>query len=126
MSVEPEDFIEHDPFDPAMLEQFEQALKDKEEEAPDEAEQMLERRRLAYTAVFTPGNRTQTDIDIVLADLAWFCKFTIPTYDIKDGEHALELSKRKEGRREVFNRIFQFARLRLESLLLMYTDATTK
>lgn len=123
---EPVDFIEHDPFDPAMLEQFERALKEKQELAPDEAKQMLERRRLAYTRVFTAGERTQEDIDVVLADLAWFCKFTVPTYDIRDGEHALELSKRKEGRREVFNRVFQFARLRLEPLLLMYTDATTK
>lgn len=123
---EPLDFVEHDPFDPAMLEQFEQALKDKQEEAPDEAKQMLELRRQAYTRVFTPGVRTQGDIDIVLADLAWFCCMTRNTYDIRDGEHAEALSKRKEGRREVFNRVFNFARLKLEPLLLMYTDATTK
>lgn len=124
--IEPEDFIDHDPFDPAMLDQFEEALKAKDETAPDEAKQMLERRRLAYTRVFTPGDRSQGDIDLVLADLMWFCRMTQPTYDLRDGEHADELSKRKEGRREVFHRIFHFARLRLESLLLMYTDATTK
>lgn len=124
--TEPVDFIEHDPFDPDMLERFEQALREKQEEAPDEAKQMLENRRLAYTRVFTPGERSQGDIDLVLADLAWFCCMTRNTYDIRDGEHAMELSKRKEGRREVFNRVFQFARLRLEPLLLMYTDATTK
>lgn len=124
--TEPEDFIDHDPFDPDMLDKFEEALKAKEEQAPDGAKEMLERRRLAYTRVFTPGERTQGDIDVVLADLMWFCKMTVPTYDIRDGDHANELSKRKEGRREVFHRVFHFARLRLEPLLLMYTDATTK
>lgn len=123
---EPEDFIDADPFDPEMLAKFEEAIDKLAEDAPNEAKAMIERRRLAYARVFTPGNRTQDDIDVVLADLMWFCKVRLPTYDVRDGAHAESLSKRKEGRREVFHRIEDFSRLNHDALLLMYTDATTR
>lgn len=115
-----------DQFDPAELDRVMQDLHKDEQEDKDVVRKMLERRRLAYVAVFTAGERTQADIDVVLADLMWFCRARLPTYDIKDGIHAEELSKRKEGRREVFNRIEDFARLDFDALLLMYTNATTK
>lgn len=123
---EPTDIIDTDPFDPELVERYEQELQKQVEDAPNDATALLTRRNEAYTRVFTAGERSQADIDIVVADLMWFCKMTIPTYDIRDGVHAEELSKRKEGRREVFQRIFNFSRLKVEALLLMYTDATTK
>lgn len=123
---EPTDIIDTDPFDPEVVELYEQSLQKQIEDAPNNAVETLRRRNEAYTRIFTPGERTQADIDIVLADLAWFCRMAQPTYDIRDGIHAEELSKRKEGRREVFQRVFNFSRLELEPLLLMYTDATTK
>lgn len=123
---EPSDFVEQDPFDPEMLEQYEQATKKMLEEAPDEAKELIERRRRAYSRVFTPGDRSQADIDLVLADLMWFCKVWVPAYDVRDGDHADNLSKFKQGRREVFQRIKHFSRLGTDALMLMYTDATTK
>lgn len=124
------DFIEGaegaDPFDPADLDRAMEEFENVKDEDEDKIRRQLERRRLAYTNVFTAGQRSQGDIDIVLADLMWFCRARLPTYDIKDGIHAEELAKRKEGRREVFNRIEDFARLDFDALLLMYTNATTK
>lgn len=123
---EPVDFIEQDPFDPELLDKYEAAIKKQESEAPEDAIAMLERRRRAYARVFTPGERDQGDIDTVLADLMWFCKTWVPTYDIRDGIHAERLSFSKEGRREVFQRIKHFSRLGSDALLLLYTDVTTK
>jgi hypothetical protein len=118
-----EDF---DRFDPQDLDRAQAAFEEQKEQDEDTVKRVLERRRKAYAAVFSEGHREQSDIDIVLADLMWFCRVRAPSYDIRDGIHAEELSKRKEGRREVFNRIEDFARLDFDALLLMYTDATTK
>lgn len=127
---ETDDFVEGaegvDMFDPKDLDEAQAKFEEKNKKKDAVALELLERRRRAYAAVFTPGPRTQDDIDIVLTDLMWFCRVRTPTYDIKDGIHAEELSKRKEGRREVFNRIEDFSRLDHDALLLMYTDATTK
>lgn len=125
-----DEFVEgdesHDMFDPADIEKAQAEFEGSNQEKQDKVSEMLDRRRRAYTAVFTPGPRTQEDIDIVLADLMWFCRARLPTYDIKDGIHAEALSVRKEGRREVFTRIEDFSRLDHQALLLMYTNATTK
>lgn len=126
MSTEPTDFIDADTFDPEVIAKHENDLKRAEDLSEAQARAMLNRRKEAYARVFTPGKREQADIDIVLNDLMWFCKVWVPTYDIKDGQHAEELSKRKEGRREVFHRIKDFSRLDSDALLLKYTDATTK
>lgn len=124
--AEPTDIIDTDPFDPAVLEEYENALAKEIGEAPNDAKAMLERRRRAYVEVYSAGVTSQESLDIVLADLAWFCKMYVDTYDIRDGIHAEELSKRKQGRREAFQRILHFSRLNLDALLLMYTDAITK
>lgn len=121
-SKEP-DIIDTDPFDPAVLEYHEKQLKEKESLSDDSVRALLERRKQAYARVFTPGAREQTDIDIVLNDLMWFCKVWVSTYDINDGQHADRLSKQKDGRREVFQRIKDFSRLDSDALLLKYTDA---
>lgn len=115
-----------DPFDPRELEKFEREFKDREAAASDPVKQLLVRRRQAYVRVFTEGQREQADIDIVLNDLQYFCKTWVPTYDVKDGQHAEELSKRKEGRREVFNRIKDFSLLDSDALFLKYTNAITQ
>lgn len=115
-----------DPFDPETQYRLDEMAKEEEEHAPAPAREMLEARKRAYANVFTAGERSQADIDFVLNDLMWFCKVWVPSYDIRDGQHAEELSKRKEGRREVFSRIRNFARLDSDTLMLMYTDAITK
>lgn len=117
------DLLDTDPLDPAVLEAHEAELKKKENVSDDVVRQHLNRRKEAYAAVFTPGKRTQADIDIVLNDLQYFCKVWVPSYNIAEGQHAEELSKRKEGRREVFLRIKDFTRLDSDALLIKYTDA---
>lgn len=120
---EPSELLETDPFDPAVLDAHAKAVQEKEGSSDAEVRQWLERRRIAYARVFTPGEREQGDIDIVLTDLMWFCKQWVSTYDIKDGIHADVLDKMKQGRREVFQRIKDFSRLDSDMLLLKYTDA---
>lgn len=120
------DYIEGaygDPFDPAALEAYE-ANADKPTEEKDNAViKMLARRKEAYARTFTPGAATQDDINIVLADLMYFCRARQASFNPNDGQHAETLAKMKDGRREVFHRIQDFARLDLDTLLLMYTDA---
>lgn len=126
MTISGSDFIEGshgDPFDPAALEAYEAEQDKPTEEHSNKITQMIERRRQAYARVFTAGERGQEDIDIVLADMMYFCRVKNPSYDIRDGQHAERLAHMKDGRREVFMRIYDFARLRLDTLLLMYTDA---
>ena len=120
---EPEDIVENDPFDPKVLEQAEALVKEEEQLSSDSARAQINRRKEAYARVFTAGERGQADIDIVLNDLMWFCKVWVPTFDIKDGQHAETLSKMKDGRREVFQRIKEFSRLDSDALMLKYTDA---
>lgn len=125
-----DDFIEGaeglDIFDPETLDKV--LFSDLKEKAEDEltVKTLIERRRLAYAAVFSEGYRTQLDIDIVLHDLAWFCRAYSSTFDTREGVHADTLAKMKEGRREVFLRVKDFASLDFDSVFLKYTDALTK
>ena len=125
------DFIEGaeadiDQFDPADLDKAMAEFEQSKDGDTDVVRQLLERRRLAYTAVFTAGTRNQSDIDFVLKDLAWFCRAFAPTFDKNDGPHADTLMKIKEGRREVHSRIKDFSSLDFDAIFLKYTDATTK
>lgn len=120
------EFIDGDPFDPASVEAHEQALAEAEKKTSSIAVGLIERRKRAYAQVFSPGKRSQADIDIVLNDLMWFCRVWVPPYDMREGIHAQHLSVMKEGRREVFQRIKDFSCLSHDALLLKYTDAITK
>lgn len=120
------DFIEGaygDPFDPASLEAYEADANKPTEERDNAVIKMIARRKEAYVRTFTPGASSQDDIDIVLADLMYFCRARAPSFNPNDGPHAETLAKMKDGRREVFHRIQDFSRLDLDTLLLMYTDA---
>jgi len=123
---EPTDIVGFDEFDPRDL----AAAEAKEQERPQMEEEIakgyLERRRLAYAAVFSKGHTDQADIDIVINDLAWFCRAYAPTYDVREGGNANDLMKIKEGRREVFNRVLDHTRLDREAVFVKYTNAITK
>jgi hypothetical protein len=72
----------------------------------------LRRRQSAYRSVFSgPAG------DIVLADLAVFCRATEPTFHADARLHALA-----EGRREVFLRIQKQLHLSDEQLLELVTQ----
>lgn len=115
-----------DPFDPAEIERFEKNPEKFEEDAASTARQILDRRKAAYARVFSHGHTDQADLDIVMTDLAHFCRAFRPTFDARDGVHAETLMKIKEGRREVVSRIMDFSRLSSDALFLKYTDATYK
>lgn len=113
-------FIEGDEFDPEMLDQKAHLEKQQQEKTDDDILVMLRNRRQAYTNVFQDGKPSEGDLQIVLNDLAWFCKEFTPTYNPKDGASATELMLIKEGRREVYQRIKDFANLSEDVLLLKY------
>jgi len=121
-------FIESDidDFDPQDVERYAAELEREGEVVEDATVAYMRRRKLAYANVFTAGERTQGDIDIVLADLMWFCRARSNTFDPREGAHADRLSFMKEGRREVFYRIKDFSALDFDTILKMYTDAVTK
>jgi len=119
-------FEDGDPFDPEALERHEAAVKAAVRSEVVDAEGELRRRRQAYIAVFTAGERSQADIDIVLCDLMFFCKMLVSTYNIADGPHAQVLMHMKEGRREVFQRIKDFTRLDFDVLFAKYTGALSR
>lgn len=126
--AEPSDFVDSDPdfFDPQVVERLEEQDEAFVDTAAARVRDMLVRRKQAYAAVFTEGNRTQADIDIVLADLGFFCKQWTTPFSLRDGIHADTLMKMKEGRREVFQRIKDFSLLDGDTLFIKYTEAATK
>jgi len=115
------DIFDGDPFDP----EFVSAVQEQEQktvETQDEGvKAYIARRARAYKAVFTAGERTQSDIDIVLADLLVFTRaMSTPWHDNQRKQDALI------GRGEVFYRIKSNARLDNDTLFLLLTDAKTK
>jgi hypothetical protein len=122
------DFIDTviDEFDPEYLAAKEAKVEDLTSEEDELVRQAIQRRKAAYTAVFTEGPRTQSDIDVVLNDLARFCRAFSPRFDMRDGIHAETLMKIKEGRCEVYQRIVDQTRLDTDTLFIKYTDALYK
>lgn len=115
-----QEFIEGDEFDPDFLAEKEHLEKKGVDKTDDEARLMLRRRRTAYINLFREGEPTEADLEIVLNDLAWFCKEFTPAFNPRDGASATELMLIKEGRREVYQRIKDFAHLDEDVLLLKY------
>jgi sugar/nucleoside kinase (ribokinase family) len=76
------------------------------------ARDWLRHRRLAYRRVFNLESR---DVEIVLADLARFCRAHASTFTPDPRAHALA-----EGRREVFLRIAEHMQLNEEDLWKLY------
>lgn len=68
---------------------------------------MVQRRRIAYVAVF--GKRTPA-VDFVLADLRKFCRFTTSTVVVSPSSGMVDshASAVAEGRREVYCHILQY------------------
>ena len=116
-----------DMFDPVNLANAEHFEEEHKKIAPAKAKEIINRRRVAYARVFTqPGKAVQADLDIVMLDLATFCRGFRPKFDLNDGPHADKLQDIKEGRGEVFYRILDFSRLDEIALFLKYTDAQSK
>lgn len=114
--------IFQDEFDPEYQIKVEQEAKEQNVSNSEAARKIVERRAVAYRRVFSEGERTQADIDIVLMDLAWFCKEYSPSINVLDGNMYDAFMKIKEGRREVFNRIKEHTLLREDTLFLKYYE----
>lgn len=85
----------------------------------DEARARLAERRGAYCRVFELGNPTPDDLQVVLADLAAFCRASASTFH-PDPRMAAML----DGRREVFLRIRDHLMLDADALLNKYHTRT--
>lgn len=120
MTTEP-DVFEGDPFDPEFVRKVEKAEREGVEDSDEKVKTYVARRANAYKAVFKAGKRSQADIDIVLTDLAAFCRSEETRY-----HPDRTLSDMLEGRAEVFYRIRNYVRLSADTLYLMLTDAKTK
>lgn len=75
-------------------------------------------RRTAYCRVFSVENR---DAQLVLADLAKFCRAHVST-----GAPEPHVAARLDGRREVWLRVQQHLKLDDETLWLLYGGPNTK
>lgn len=107
---------EVDFFDPAV--QLEQEAKRRvaTEDNAEEAHRLLRRRQEAYTRVFVHGAPMGDDVDVVMKDLAKFCRAYDSTFHVDSRVHAM-----LEGRREVFMRIMDYTRLDHDTLFVKYT-----
>jgi hypothetical protein len=106
----PNEILENE-FDPEFLANKEAEGNAVEEKVQGDAIETLRRRRWAYQEVFSTKSTDQEALDIVLLDLAQFCRGFSPTLDITDGVNAQLLMNVKEGRREVFRRVLDFTQL---------------
>lgn len=109
-----------DPYDPQQVEIYEDKKSKNLVKEDDAIEAMLRRRKDAYTR-WMKGAADAADMQIVMADLFWFCRVDKPSFDPNDGPHAETLSKMKDGRREVFMRIKDFSVLDFDTIYRKYT-----
>lgn len=118
MSDKPIDPFDGDPFDGEFAAVVEVNRFDEAADFTQRQKDYLERRANAYKAVFRPGERSQSDIDIVLKDMALFCRAMTTRYDPEQKKQDM-----LEGRAEVFYRIKEHVGLTLDELFRLYTDA---
>ena len=80
-----------------------------------EAERHLRERRVAYQRVFVLGMATPDDVQLIMLDLAKFCRGFESTFHEDMAHH-----NRLDGRREEFLRIMDFTKLDYDELMLKY------
>lgn len=91
-----------------------QPVDPQQEKADEEAARTIRMRQYAY-ARWMEGIATPDDIQVVVDDLARFCR----AYDscfVEGPEHAARL----DGRREVYLRIVEFSTLSHDALMMRY------
>lgn len=106
-----------DAFDPEAVSEQEaedaRSLNDKEVQTAAAIRTLKE----AYVRVFE-GSTVPGDADRVMTDLMQFCRGNVSTYMADPRDHAL-----LEGRREVYQRIMDYALLDHDTLYVRYTRA---
>lgn len=120
MSTElPGDGIEYDIFDPEAAKVAEKRAEQLAEITDDQLHAFVQRRKLAYAKVF--GNTADPDVLFVLEDLAFFARANRTAFHQDPRVHALV-----EGRREVYYRIVDYARLPTDLLYEKIAVANTQ
>jgi hypothetical protein len=110
-----DDYIDEDPFDPEVIKRTEEYEARQVAVSDEEIKAYVSRRKLAYTAVFD-GKGTPGDVEIVMLDLARFCRAYTPTFHPTNAK----VQDMLEGRREVFQRILSYTRLTQEQLYVKF------
>lgn len=119
-----DEFIEgaegDDDFDPEVIADAQAEAARKEDQRTNQDEARLRRVAEAYRRIFIEGEPMDGDVDIVMTDLAAFCRGYASTFHENERVHA-----RFEGRREAFQRIMDFTRLDHDTLMRIYVSAAT-
>jgi hypothetical protein len=100
-----DDYIDEDPFDPEVIKRTEEYEARQVAVSDEEIKAYVSRRKLAYTAVFD-GKGTPGDVEIVMLDLARFCRAYTPTFHPTNAK--------------VFQRILSYTRLTQEQLYVKF------
>lgn len=109
-----EDDAGPDDFDPEVIAEAQQEVKDTKTEEQQAKEQALHRLELAYKRVFA-GKALDDDVNIVLTDLAEFCHgHTTPHDHVRPDQINLNIGV---GRQQVYFRIMQFTQLRHDVIM---------
>jgi len=108
---------QYDPFNPEDIGAAQELLRKNANSEDELVVRYIERRSQAYGNVFSVGDTHQADIDFVMNDLAKFSYAFEPTFDENQKKQDL-----KEGRREVYLRIMEWAKLPATVLLRKYTE----
>lgn len=119
--AEHDDFIEGDPFDPQDIDYAEIERQEELGEVNDKTRAFLNARQQAYQAVFK-GTADAWQVQLVMLDLANFCRAYRPTFHATNSK----VQDLLEGRREVWQRIMDHTRLSNEALFLKYSDVYPK
>jgi hypothetical protein len=105
-----------DLFDPVDVARVTTARQERHAQQEDQTARVLRARQEAYRRVFTASG----DLDIVLDDLARFCRGNRTAFDPDPRIHAL-----LTGRQETWIRIMDHLRLSLDDLIERYTGGGT-
>jgi hypothetical protein len=122
--TEQTDFIDNDgldQFDPEVQKAQERVQREVREGAEQGERAEMQSLRLAYIEVFSPGVTSQDAIDKVMNDIAWFGNGFFTTESGTDSRQ-----KHKEGRRQVWLRVMDFAKLDIDTLFRKYNGAINK
>ena len=112
-----EDFIDNDEFNPDVADRFEKEKKEAQSQANHLVAAHVRRAQQAYKRVFVTGNATSDDVDFLMRDLAWFCSAHDPQWHSDPREQ-----DRRVARREVFQRIMEYASLDHDTLMKRYVE----
>jgi len=110
-----------DPLDPDEQKSIQDQFKEAHDKAHAEAGVKNERLVMAYRRLFEAGKPQDGDVEVVMQDLATFCRGFASTFHPDPNVHAM-----LSGRSEVFHRIMKFSRLDYTTLMKYHVKTQTE